>query len=186
MLEWVVSRARELRSVIAGKWVKWLLGAWALISSYDTFGAQLVPRWLADRWPPLYEAIEMTSGWLPWWAWGWIVTGLVLFAVIEYAARLRSASDPRGLRRRTVAHLRIHYDDWGDWSIRDSDNIRHMEPRTDGMVVEFKEPVPPRGLTARVAGTDAGIDLVEATKYRAKLAMTVPGKSTDILFESAG
>ena len=67
------------------RWVKIALYIWMFVGAYDQFIAQFVPRYVQDAAPRIYEVLVVTSGWLPWWAWGWIGTAILTTAMAETA-----------------------------------------------------------------------------------------------------
>ncbi|MHB1218965.1 MAG: hypothetical protein ACYC1L_12285 [Alphaproteobacteria bacterium] len=89
MLAWLCARATFLWTALWRPLPKWLLFAWAVLGFWDIIVAQLLPQSWAKDIPRLYEAVEMVTGYLPWWA--WVITGLVIvtFFTVESAVRLK-------------------------------------------------------------------------------------------------
>lgn len=94
MSDWLAERWQLLRRILDRPWLRFCAILWAGVSAYDLLASQLLPAGLAEQLPKVREVVSMTSGWLPWWAWGWIGTALLAGAAIEYAARLHEATKP--------------------------------------------------------------------------------------------
>lgn len=89
MSEWLKERWQVLKAITDRRWFKVCAVILSTIGLYDTLGDQILPKWLADKLPPVRDLLDVTTGWLPWWAWGWIGTALLSAASIEYAVRVR-------------------------------------------------------------------------------------------------
>ena len=100
MSEWLTERWGILKSIFERSWFKIAAVIWAVIGAYDLLGDQVLPKWLAEKMPPVRDVIDMTTGWLPWWAWAWIGTALLTAAAVEYAVRLHQATRPSRSNRR--------------------------------------------------------------------------------------
>lgn len=74
-------------------WVGYAIILWGGLSAYDLFGSQLAPDWLQTHMPKAKAMITATSNWLPWWAWGWIGTAILMVMAMEYATRLQIRAD---------------------------------------------------------------------------------------------
>src|SRR5205807_3833707 len=57
------------------------------IAFYDTLVSQFFPEKLAQKAPKIRELISETSGWLPWWGWLLVLSGIIACASFEYAVR---------------------------------------------------------------------------------------------------
>ena len=77
-------------------WVKWGLRVLAAVGFWDLLGAQLLPKWLAEKMPRFYDVLSYTTGWLPFSAWLWIATLVLAGSAIEYAYR-RGKPEPASL-----------------------------------------------------------------------------------------
>lgn len=69
------------------RWAKWGLGIWVAISTWDTFGAQILPPSVEKRFPDAFAMVEAVSGLLPYGAWLLILAALIAGASVEYAHR---------------------------------------------------------------------------------------------------
>ena len=127
MFDAVAYRLETIKLIFDKRLFRWIFPIWAAISLYDTAGSQLAPEWLKQKLPNLYGFIVMTSGWLPWWAWVIIGLFLIAAAAVEYATRLHLLISGTGTVRRTVARLRIQWEQYGIRTIAGSDNIKHLE-----------------------------------------------------------
>ena len=86
-----IKRHRNIFAEVFGqRWLRAPGAALTALGLYDLLLSQGLPEELAKKWPRLHEVIAMTGGWLPWWAWGWIVTGFAAIVIFEYAVRLHS------------------------------------------------------------------------------------------------
>ena len=117
----------------------------------------------------------MTHGWLPWWAWGWIGTIVVLIAVIEYAARISGG----GLGRRkepdiqTIAIAGFQRLE-GQIVLSSVKNVAHAELIDGDVVLEFDQPIDPSTAVIRVLGTAQPVDLIEKTSRRVRFKIAQP------------
>lgn len=108
MSDWFAARWRAIKDMLDRRWVKIVGIIWALIGAYDLLANQLLPKSVADWMRPIREVISVTSGWLPWWAWGWMSCGLIAIAAVEYSVRLHQKTRNDGLvgDRRKLIPLR--------------------------------------------------------------------------------
>jgi hypothetical protein len=67
------------------------IGIWAVIGAWDLFGSQLVPAWLAENWR-VYDVVEKTTGYFPWWVWLIVGALIVVAASLGYAGQQKRTS----------------------------------------------------------------------------------------------
>lgn len=90
------SRLSTLREVWASKIVKLLVGAWALVASYDGVSSQF-------ELPKLGKVVGMSGNLLPWWGWLLILQAIFVYGLFEYVRRLQSpVAAPEPLSERGV------------------------------------------------------------------------------------
>ena len=66
---------------------KVILSIFGVTGAWDTFVAQYLPKEWAKTFPNIYQALEMTSGFLPLWGWALLGMALVSGVSIEFAYR---------------------------------------------------------------------------------------------------
>ncbi len=82
-------RLAVLLEVLDRPWFKWASGLLSLAGLYDLAGAQFVSSNEASKMPRLHDLVAASAGWIPWWGWGWLLTGLLVLAMLEYATQQR-------------------------------------------------------------------------------------------------
>jgi hypothetical protein len=83
----IKDRIEVVRKILDRRRVKAALVVWGIIATYDTLLSQFVPEPVAKRFPKIYDLLEATSGWLPWWGWALILAAILTMASFEYAHR---------------------------------------------------------------------------------------------------
>lgn len=68
-------------------WPAVLWALLALVGTWDSVGAQLVPGSVGKKWPRIYDLVATMSGFLPLWGWVIIALALALFVTAELALR---------------------------------------------------------------------------------------------------
>jgi len=78
-----------LKAALNRPLAKFVLWSWALVGVWDTVGAQLLPKELADKLPTIFDVAVMTGDLMSWY-W-WVIIGLIIAMVfiLEYAAQRR-------------------------------------------------------------------------------------------------
>lgn len=85
--DFLVARLANANRVLAYRPTKVALGTWTIVCTYDTALSQIIPASLGERFPRVRDAIAMTSGWLPFWAWLLILAAILVAASFEFAFR---------------------------------------------------------------------------------------------------
>jgi hypothetical protein len=83
MREWLSERWEIIKAVLSRRWFKIAFVFWTIVGAYDLLGAQILPEFVANKLPRVRDIVGMTTGWLAWWAWGWIGTALLAGAAVE-------------------------------------------------------------------------------------------------------
>jgi len=77
-----------LRKIEQRRWVKFLLGIWAVVAIYDLLLSQFIPEEFSTKAPKAWKIAMITGGWVPWLGWLLILAAILLAASLEYALRV--------------------------------------------------------------------------------------------------
>lgn len=85
-----------VRAIFGARWKRAIGWSWAGLGAWDLALSQVVPADTAQKFPKLYQVVEMTSGFLSLSGWLSGVASLIALFSVEYAYRhtRKSAADP--------------------------------------------------------------------------------------------
>lgn len=81
-----------LAAVMASRFARAVFAVFGLVAAWDTFGSQLMPPSVRERWPTVYDLAAKTTGYFPWGVWVAVGATILIAFVLEYAHRKSGAN----------------------------------------------------------------------------------------------
>ena len=78
-----------LAAVMQSRFARIVFTIFGVVAAWDTFGSQLMPPAVREKWPTAYDLAAKTTGFFPLWVWVVVGAAILIAFTIEYAHQKR-------------------------------------------------------------------------------------------------